>query len=225
MQRIGLAGAAEEGHVDAAHVMLVDQHARRGRRASSARSELERRIETGRNQRAHAACADLDDGVGDGADIRPAVTARCVSSRRLRADQRRQLPVGEMRGEDQRRLAVVAQVLEALVDRLRRRRMSPWSGRLGFEDLQAVEMGEFGGDAAEIVPDRRAGCPRSRCGLFRKGGREIGAADAVLRAASGPSRAHEARRRSSAMRGAVDQRGSPAACRRRGDRASRRQRP
>ena len=41
--------------------------------ASSTRSELDRRVEAGRHERAHAAFADLDDGIADGADIGPAV--------------------------------------------------------------------------------------------------------------------------------------------------------
>ena len=99
-----------------------------------------------------------------------------VSSRYLLADQRRQLPVGEMGGEDQRRLAVVAQVLEPLVDLLRVEHVA-LVVRIGFEHLQAIDMGEFGGDAAEIVPDRLQDLLDLGCGLFRKCSREIGAAD------------------------------------------------
>ena len=41
-------------------------------------------------------------------------------------------------------------------------------------------MGEFGGDAAEIVPDAVQNLLDLGCGFFRKCSREIGAADLVL---------------------------------------------
>ena len=49
---IGFATAAEEGYVDSVHVILVDQY---GDVAAGLEhpQQLERRVETGRNQRAH----------------------------------------------------------------------------------------------------------------------------------------------------------------------------
>ena len=69
--------------------------------------------------------------------------------------------------------------LEPLVDLLRVEHVA-LVVRIGFEHLQAVDMGEFGGDPAEIVPDRLQDVLDLGCGLFRKCRREIGAADPVL---------------------------------------------
>ena len=70
--------------------------------------ELNRRLEAGRNQRAHAAGAHVADGLGDGRDVRAADRARRYPARSVRAD-RGELPIAEVRGEYQRGLAVVAQ--------------------------------------------------------------------------------------------------------------------
>ena len=108
MKGLALQRTAEEGHVDAVHVVLVDQHGDVAAGLEHAQ-QLERRVETGRNQRAHAVLADLDDGIAHRADIGPPVEHGGVEPV-LARDQRRQFPVGEVGGEDQRRLAVVAQI-------------------------------------------------------------------------------------------------------------------
>ena len=84
-----------------------------------------------------------------------------------------------MGGEDQCGLAVVAQVLEPLVDLLGVEHVALIE-RVGLEHLQPIDMGEFGGDAAEIVPHALQDFLDLGCGLFRKCRRQIGAADAVL---------------------------------------------
>src|SRR5689334_6348016 len=53
-ERVRLAGAPEEGHVDAVDVVLVDQHGDMTAALEHA-AELDRRIEPGRHERAHAA--------------------------------------------------------------------------------------------------------------------------------------------------------------------------
>ena len=63
-QRIDLAGPAEEGHLDAAGVVLVDQHADMHTGLQQPR-ELHRRVEAGRDQIAHERRAQLDDGIAD----------------------------------------------------------------------------------------------------------------------------------------------------------------
>ncbi len=110
-----------------------------------------------------------------------------------------------MRGEDQRRLAVVAQLDEALdasavveLDAAR-----PF-GMLGVVVPQPVEMRELGADAAEIVPDAAQDALDLGRRFLRERRRQVGAADAVL-AEQRPDRAHEAsRRRSPACRTARD---------------------
>ena len=102
-----------------------------------------------------------------------------MSSWYLARDQRRQLPVGEVRGEDQRRLAVAPQLLKAIVS-LGRIDDVAFSLRVGMEHLQAVDVGEFGGDTAEIVPDAEQDRFDLGGGFFRKSGGEVGAADPVL---------------------------------------------
>jgi hypothetical protein len=57
-----------------------------------------------------------------------------------------------MGGEDQRRLAVVAQLPEPVIDRDAVEDVAQIVG-VGLEHLQAIDMGEFGRDASEIVPD------------------------------------------------------------------------
>ena len=75
--------AAEEHHVDAAPVMLVDQHADVLAAFERAR-EADRRIEAGRDQGAHAARAHLDDGVADARRCWAADRADARRSCRLR---------------------------------------------------------------------------------------------------------------------------------------------
>ena len=105
-----LAGAAEEGDVHAVHVMLVDQHGDVAAGFEHAQ-QLERRVETGRDQRAHGAFADFDDRIARGADVGPTVEHSGVEVV-LDRNQRRQFPIAEMGGEDQSGLAVAPQVLK-----------------------------------------------------------------------------------------------------------------
>ncbi len=147
------------------------------------------RVETGRDERAHAAFADCDDRVAHGANVGAAVEHRGVESV-LGRNQRRQLPIGEMRGKDQRRLAVGAQLLEPVIG-LRRVEDVSLLLRVGIEDLQAVDMGELRRDAAEIVPNVAQYIVDVGGGFFREGGYEVGTADAVL-LEPGAERAHDA---------------------------------
>jgi len=86
-----------------------------------------------------------------------------------------------MRGEDERRLAVQAQAVEAFVRGLIVVDVPGAWRRVGVIGLEAVEVGELGGHAAEIVPHAAQDFLDLGGGFFRKGGGEIGAADAVLR--------------------------------------------
>ena len=63
---------------------------------------------------------------------------------------------------------------------------------VGIEDVQPVDMREFGGDAAEIVPDAGEDRFDLAGGFFRKGGGKLLAADAVLLEPR-TERAHDAR--------------------------------
>ena len=63
-QRRRLADAAEERDVDAARIVLIDQHAGLAAAFERAR-QADRRVESRRHQRAHAARPQFDDGVGD----------------------------------------------------------------------------------------------------------------------------------------------------------------
>ena len=56
---------------------------------------------------------------------------------------------------------------------------------IGVVIPDVVEMGEFGADAAEIVPDAGQDFLDLLRGFFREGGREVLAADAVLAHAGG----------------------------------------
>ncbi|MFK4508282.1 hypothetical protein ABIF81_003460 [Bradyrhizobium daqingense] len=91
----------------------------------------------------------------------------------------RQLPVGEMRGEDQRRLAVVADLIEQL-DAAFGQFDPAFLRVIAIVVPDVIDMGELGADAAEIVPDAHQDAFDLVRRLLRKGGGEIGAADAVL---------------------------------------------
>ena len=101
---VRFAAAPEEGHVHAVHVVLVDDHGDMAAGFEHAQ-QLERRVETGGNEGPHAAFADLDDRIADGGDIGLAVQHRRVETI-LGRNQCRQLPIREMGGEHQSRLAV-----------------------------------------------------------------------------------------------------------------------
>ena len=150
MDGLALHGAAEEGDVHAVHIMLVDQHGDVAAGFEHA-GELDWGVQAGRHKRAHAAFADLNDGVAHRADIRSTVEHRGVELVFGR-DQRRQFPVGEMGGEDQGGLAVLPQLLKPRIS-LRRVEDVALALRVGLEDLQAVDVGEFRRHPPEIVPD------------------------------------------------------------------------
>ena len=96
-ERIGLARAAEESHVDAIYVMLVDQHGNAAARFQHA-YELEGRVHGRGHQGPHAAFANLNDGIAHCADIGPAVKHGRVQIKSA-GDERGQLPVCQMRSE------------------------------------------------------------------------------------------------------------------------------
>ena len=105
------------------------------------------------------------------------------------AGQGRHFPVREMRGEDERGLAVVAQADEAVERRLREFDMAgAVIVRIVIPD--AVEMGEFDADAAEIVPDAAENGLDLCVGFFRKGHAQIFLPDPVL-AQFRPDLAHQ----------------------------------
>src|SRR5262249_53052026 len=96
-------------------------------------------------------------------------------------------PVGEMRGEHQRRPAVIAQADEAL-DGFRR--VVDMGALVGIAGADVIEVRDLGAGAAEIVPYAAQNRFDLGVALVRKGGAEIGAADAVL-AQPWPDEAHE----------------------------------
>src|SRR3954447_8404237 len=86
-----------------------------------------------------------------------------------------------MRGKNQRRLAVVAQ-LDETVDGFRGKLNALHLARGRVDDRpKAVEMNEFRPYAAEIFPDAAERLFDLFCGPVREGGLQIGAARAVLR--------------------------------------------
>src|SRR5262245_10918846 len=174
---VRFAAPPEEGHVHAVHVMLVDDHGDVAAGFEHAQ-ELDRRVEAGGHEGAHAAFADLDDGIADGADIGLAVEHRRLETI-LGRHQRRQFPIREMGGEDQSRLAVAPHPPKPLVDFARIENVAH-PVRVGIEHLQAIDMGELGCHASEIVPN--AAQDRFDFGrrFLRKGDCQIGAADFVF---------------------------------------------
>src|SRR5947207_293495 len=74
---VGFAAAAEEGHVDAVDIVLIDEHGDVAADLEHAQ-ELERRVEASRDEISHAALAKFDDCVAHRADIGSAVEHRRV---------------------------------------------------------------------------------------------------------------------------------------------------
>ena len=94
--------------------------------------------------------------------------------------ERRDLPIAEMAGEDDRRLAVVAQGVEDLLGPRAELDAARLIRMIDVVVPDVIEMGELGADAAEIVPD--AG--QNGFDLFRRflreGSLQVLAPDAVL---------------------------------------------
>jgi hypothetical protein len=96
-QRVSFGPAAEEYHVDTLRGVLVDERCD-VLAAFERAAKLERRVEPRRHHVAHAARAHRHDGIARAPDVRTAVEDRDRKSERMRS-KRRDLPVGEMRGE------------------------------------------------------------------------------------------------------------------------------
>ena len=176
-QGIGFCRAAEEGHVDAARVILVDQHADMQAALQRVR-EPHRRIERGCDHLAHVDGADVLHGAVDGGDVRTAKQHRGLEPVGRRG-QRRQFPVAEMGREDQRSLAVLDQLVEHRNRRVRQLDAAALRMvRIVVPD--AVEMREFAAEASEIVPHLRQDRFDLFVALFRESRAQIGAADPVL---------------------------------------------
>ena len=150
-QRIGEAAPAEERHLDAAGIMLVGQHADMDAGLRK-RASFTGASSAGRDQFAHQRLAQLDDDVADGADIRPPEQHGGFDCRSAWRADGGQFPIGEMRGKADRRLAALRDRVEAFL-RFRRIGDDVTGPRAEAVDAKLVEMGEFDGDAAEIVPD------------------------------------------------------------------------
>src|SRR5262245_59878584 len=86
-ERIGLAAAAEEGHVYAIDVMLVDEHGGVAAAFEHAR-EPDRRVEPCRNETAHAAFAELDDRLAHRTVVGWPVEHRRIESKLGRNERR-----------------------------------------------------------------------------------------------------------------------------------------
>ena len=175
-QRIGLGAAAEERHL-ARRARNTDRPAcRHGRRAASASASFSGASRPVGDQFAHAGGAGLAQPVVDGRDVRPPIQHGAVDAVG-RGGYRRQLPIGEMGGKDQRRLAVMCQPHEALdISRVNSIAARPLRV-VRVEIPQPVEMGEFGAHAAEIVPDAAQDRVDLGGGFFRESGGKIVAAD------------------------------------------------
>jgi hypothetical protein len=171
-------GRPKKSHRHALHRILIDQHGDMGAALQRFEQSL-RRAGAGRDQHPHATFAHADHRIGDGGDARPAIEHRRVDAVGMSAD-RGELPVRQMCGEDQRRLAVVAQPERNRLGRVGIHHAA-WALARRIVIPQSVDMGELGADPAEIVPD--AAEDRLDLGgrFLRKRGGEIGAADAVLR--------------------------------------------
>ena len=149
-RRVGLGLAAEERHLDAIGEVLVDQD--RDVLAVAQRfRHPERRVAAGRDQRSHFHRANFfDDPVGGGA-VGPAKQDGGVESVRHRCHGGK-LPIAEVARKDQRRLAVEPQLREQFVGA--RRNFDPaLLGEGGIVLPDMIEMGKFGAEPAEIVPD------------------------------------------------------------------------
>ena len=94
--------------------------------------------------------------------------------------ERRDFPIAEMACEEDRRLAVVAQVIENLLGPRAELDTARLVRMIGVVVPDVVEMGELGADAAEIVPDAGQDFFDLFRRFFREGGREVLAADPVL---------------------------------------------
>src|SRR3984893_14104354 len=176
-ERVGLAWSAEEGHVDAIDVILVNEHGHVSTPLQNA-GKLERCVQTGGHKGPHAAFADLDDSLAHGNDVWPAIKDCCVEGK-LGGDKRRQLPIGKMRSKDQRGLAILAQALEALSGL---ERVADVAGLMPRrrEDLQAIDVSKFRGNAPEIIPNAPQDVFDFGFRFLRKSGGQIGAADAMF---------------------------------------------
>ena len=182
--RIGFGLAAEERHLDAVGEILVDQHADVLTVLQRLR-QLERRVVAGRDQRAHLDRAHfLDDAVGGG-DVRSPVQHRGVQ------------PVGDgaaRAGSSQlpRWLAKISAGLPSIAQLAE----SSCGARLDFDAAvlgmrgivipDVIEMGEFGADASEIVPDARENAPRSPRAIFPETPRSGWRGRCAVRAVIGP---------------------------------------
>ena len=104
--------------------------------------------------------------------------------------QRRNFPIGEVRGEDKIGLLAVAEHFQPRVSRVIDRDIrvagSLRAGRV--VDDEAVDMGELGRDASEVVPHAGENLLDLLGGFLRKRGAQIFAPDLVL----GKPRAHDA---------------------------------
>src|SRR5262249_40209582 len=94
--------------------------------------------------------------------------------------ERRQFPVGKMRREHERRLAVLAHAVDARVAF----RGGEDAAGLRLPALvvpQLIETGELARDAAQVVPHANENVLDVGGGFVRKGGGELRAAEAMLR--------------------------------------------
>ena len=111
----------------------------------------QRCIAAGRNQRSHVYLAYPADGRIGGRAVGSAIEDRCIEAVRNRGD-RRQFLVGEVRRKDQGGLAVEPELME-------QRHVAGWDfdavpfGVVLVEIPDVIEVGELGGNPAEIIPN------------------------------------------------------------------------
>ena len=163
--------------VDAVGKMLVDQD-RDVRAAIRGGLDPGGRIDAGVDIGSDVLRAGAGDRIGDGA-----VTLRAHKGRDVHAvcprDQRGQLPVRQVGGEDERRLAVEATALEVLERRFVHDDPSTRAlSRPGAAD--AIELRQLRSEPAQIVPHAAQDAFDLGRTLFRKCRREIFAPDAML---------------------------------------------
>ncbi len=171
-ERIDFAGAPEERHVNAARIVLVDQHGHMPALLQRA-GKRHRRTHARGHEFAHQPLAQRHHGIRDGAEIGAAVKNDRIKSV-ARRDDGGQFPVGEMRGKNQRGLAIVFQGNEA---RNGFGRVIDERAFVGVARADVIEMRDLGGDAAEIVPHAAQNGFDLGVALVRKGGAQVVAPD------------------------------------------------
>jgi hypothetical protein len=176
------AGAPEELNLHAVLVELIDQH-RNVPSLLQLPGNPYRRARTGRNERAHAPAAHPDNGVCSSATVGRPKNHDGVEAKCLRRN-RREFPIGKVRGKNEGGLAIVANTMNArdilgltaliVVSHSTRRR-----ARI-VKIPYPIEVRHLGSHPAEVTPNAAQNLLDLEIGLFRKSGTQVVTADAML---------------------------------------------